>query len=134
MSASPDGNAPRAGTRETALPEARQESRGPASAPRPAGRRALPPRVQPLLEGPLLVEGPAEIVMPDGSVLHCERPVIALCTCRRTLRAPFCDTSHRPRLRRRARPEAGAAGSRPPRPEPPGPGAATEPAGEVDPS
>ncbi|MGA5198085.1 CDGSH iron-sulfur domain-containing protein [Streptomyces exfoliatus] len=56
--------------------------------------------MQPLLEGPLLVEGPADIVMPDGSVVHCERPVMALCTCRRSLRAPFCDTSHRPRLRR----------------------------------
>ncbi|MFB7512307.1 CDGSH iron-sulfur domain-containing protein [Streptomyces sp. NPDC056144] len=60
-----------------------------------------PIRVQPLPEGPLLVEGPAEIVMPDGSVILCERPMIALCTCRRSLRAPFCDTSHRPRLRRR---------------------------------
>ncbi|MFE7582470.1 CDGSH iron-sulfur domain-containing protein [Streptomyces gardneri] len=53
----------------------------------------------PVAEGPLLVEGPAEIVLPDGSVVLCERPVMALCTCRRTLRAPFCDTSHRPRLR-----------------------------------
>ncbi|MFE7547896.1 CDGSH iron-sulfur domain-containing protein [Streptomyces gardneri] len=53
----------------------------------------------PVVEGPLLVEGPAEIVLPDGSVILCERPVVALCTCRRTLRAPFCDTSHRPRLR-----------------------------------
>nr|WP_240981771.1 MULTISPECIES: CDGSH iron-sulfur domain-containing protein [unclassified Streptomyces] len=51
-------------------------------------------------EGPLLVEGPAEIVMPDGTVIRCERPVMALCTCRRSLRAPFCDTSHRRRTRR----------------------------------
>ncbi|MFF5710520.1 CDGSH iron-sulfur domain-containing protein [Streptomyces sp. NPDC012756] len=61
--------------------------------------RTSPPRIRPLPEGPLLVEGPAEIVMPDGSVILCERPVMALCTCRRTLRAPFCDTSHRRRLR-----------------------------------
>ncbi|MFF8837365.1 CDGSH iron-sulfur domain-containing protein [Streptomyces sp. NPDC015130] len=57
------------------------------------------PRVTPVVEGPLLMEGPAEIVLPDGSVVLCERPVLALCTCRRTLRPPFCDTSHRPRLR-----------------------------------
>ncbi|MGW6390291.1 CDGSH iron-sulfur domain-containing protein [Streptomyces sp. NPDC055103] len=71
-----------------------------ASAPRAgtATSRSAPPRVQPLAGGPLLVEGPVEIVMPDGSVVLCERPMVALCTCRRTLRAPFCDTSHRPRL------------------------------------
>ncbi|MEU5219663.1 CDGSH iron-sulfur domain-containing protein [Streptomyces sp. NPDC020807] len=69
----------------------------------------VPTRIQPLPEGPLLVEGPAEIVMPDGSVILCERPMMALCTCRRSLRAPFCDTSHRPRLRRRTgKPRAGA--------------------------
>lgn len=65
-------------------------------------------RVTPVAEGPLLVEGPVEIVLPDGSVILCERPVVALCTCRRTLRAPFCDTSHRsrPRATRAARSNA----------------------------
>lgn len=57
------------------------------------------PRAVPLREGPLLIEGPLEIVLPDGETRLCERPVIALCTCRRSLRAPFCDTSHRPRER-----------------------------------
>ncbi|MFI8766591.1 CDGSH iron-sulfur domain-containing protein [Streptomyces sp. NPDC053792] len=90
MSASPNENAP-----VVRVPEdggASDSRRG----------RPEPPRFRPLPEGPLLVEGPAEIVMPDGSVILCERPVMALCTCRRSLRAPFCDTSHRPRLRRRA--------------------------------
>ncbi|MGW7698043.1 CDGSH iron-sulfur domain-containing protein [Kitasatospora sp. NPDC054768] len=32
---------------------------------------------------------------------RCDRPVVALCACRRSRRYPFCDTSHR----RRARPE-----------------------------
>ncbi|MFJ7957830.1 CDGSH iron-sulfur domain-containing protein [Streptomyces sp. NPDC096319] len=81
-------------------------------APRPrAAGNAAPPRLRPLPEGPLLVEGPAEIVMPDGSVVLCERPVMALCTCRRTLRAPFCDTSHRPRTRRRGGGQAREAGA-----------------------
>ncbi|MFJ5831823.1 CDGSH iron-sulfur domain-containing protein [Streptomyces sp. NPDC093089] len=132
MSASPGGNAPRAGTREPAGPETPQGLRAGAAGPRSSGPRATPPRVQPLLEGPLLVEGPAEIVMPDGSVLRCERPVIALCTCRRTLRAPFCDTSHRPRLRRSVR--SRAAAEPPVRPEPAAPGGAGGPAGEVEPS
>ncbi|MEU2431659.1 CDGSH iron-sulfur domain-containing protein [Streptomyces sp. NPDC007861] len=37
--------------------------------------------------------------MPDGTVHLCERPTLALCTCRRSLRFPFCDTSHRTRVR-----------------------------------
>nr|WP_229819027.1 MULTISPECIES: CDGSH iron-sulfur domain-containing protein [Streptomyces] len=54
----------------------------------------------PVRGGPLLVEGPVEIVMPDGTVERCDRPTVALCMCRRSLRYPFCDTSHRPRIRR----------------------------------
>ncbi|GGY51657.1 hypothetical protein GCM10010363_35850 [Streptomyces omiyaensis] len=73
---------------------------GPDGAERPYGRGG-PPRIRPLPEGPVLVEGPAEIVMPDGTVIRCDRPVMALCTCRRSLRQPFCDTSHRPRRPRR---------------------------------
>ncbi|WP_426361734.1 CDGSH iron-sulfur domain-containing protein [Streptomyces sp. E-08] len=68
----------------------------------PGRGRTDPPRIRLLPEGPLLVEGPAEIVMPDGTVIRCERPVMALCTCRRSLRAPFCDTSHRSHARRSA--------------------------------
>ncbi|MET9954068.1 CDGSH iron-sulfur domain-containing protein [Streptomyces sp. NPDC006339] len=71
---------------------------GGAARPRPAAAR-----VTPVPDGPLLVEGPVEIVLDDGTVRRCDRPVIALCMCRRSLRAPFCDTSHRPRLRRGAR-------------------------------
>ena len=47
--------------------------------------------------GPLLVEGPVEIVLPDGTVRQDERPTVALCVCRRSKRYPFCDTSHRRR-------------------------------------
>ncbi|MEE1787081.1 CDGSH iron-sulfur domain-containing protein [Streptomyces sp. SP17BM10] len=52
--------------------------------------------------GPLLVEGPVEVVLPDGEVRLSERPVVALCACRRSRCYPFCDTSHRRRGRSRS--------------------------------
>lgn len=56
-------------------------------------------RITPVPGGPLLVEGPVEVEMPDGTLVRCERPVVALCMCRRSRRQPFCDASHRPRSR-----------------------------------
>ena len=50
-------------------------------------------------DGPVLVSGPVEIVLPDGSRVRSDRPVTALCVCRRSRRAPFCDTSHRRKVR-----------------------------------
>ncbi|WP_246126444.1 CDGSH iron-sulfur domain-containing protein [Embleya hyalina] len=50
--------------------------------------------------GPLLVEGPVEVVTDDGRVVVSDRCVVALCVCRRSRRYPFCDTSHRRRDRR----------------------------------
>jgi len=38
-------------------------------------------------------------LMPDGTTVTSERPVVALCACRRTKRYPFCDTSHRRKIR-----------------------------------
>ncbi|GAA2746649.1 MULTISPECIES: CDGSH iron-sulfur domain-containing protein [Kitasatospora] len=55
------------------------------------------PRVRLTERGPVLVDGPVEVVLPDGTAMHCDRPVVALCTCRRSRRFPFCDTSHRRR-------------------------------------
>ena len=46
-----------------------------------------------------LVDGPVEVEMPDGTLVVCDRPVVALCTCRRSRRQPFCDTSHRTKVR-----------------------------------
>jgi CDGSH-type Zn-finger protein len=51
-------------------------------------------------DGPVLVSGPVEVVLPDGRRVRSDRPVTAICVCRRSRRAPFCDTSHR----RKARP------------------------------
>jgi len=55
--------------------------------------------------GPFLVEGPVELELPDGTTVTSERPLVALCACRRTKRYPFCDTSHR-RKERPARTQA----------------------------
>jgi CDGSH-type Zn-finger protein len=46
-------------------------------------------------DGPVLLPGPVELVLPDGGRVRSERPVTALCVCRRSRRYPFCDTSHR---------------------------------------
>lgn len=55
-------------------------------------------RVTPVPGGPMLVEGPVEVQLPDGTLVRSDRPVVALCTCRRSRRQPWCDTSHRDRV------------------------------------
>ncbi|MZE77094.1 CDGSH iron-sulfur domain-containing protein [Streptomyces xinghaiensis] len=47
----------------------------------------------------MLVEGPVEVVLEDGSTERSDRFTVALCTCRRSRRFPWCDTSHRRRVR-----------------------------------
>lgn len=49
--------------------------------------------------GPLMVEGPARIELPDGAVVESDRFMVAICTCRRSKSYPLCDTSHRRRSR-----------------------------------
>jgi CDGSH-type Zn-finger protein len=61
-------------------------------------------------DGPLVVEGPVEVVMEDGSVVTSHRFAVALCTCRRSRTYPWCDTSHRRRVR--AGPQPHGSGSR----------------------
>ncbi|MFI0151167.1 CDGSH iron-sulfur domain-containing protein [Streptomyces lydicus] len=65
-----------------------------------------PRRVTLTPDGPLLVEGPVEVIGPDGTVVVSRRFVVALCTCRRSRSYPWCDTSHR----RRSPPGGRAAG------------------------
>lgn len=55
-------------------------------------------------EGPVLVEGPVEIAMEDGTTVVSDRFMVALCTCRRSRRYPLCDTSHRRKERGGASP------------------------------
>jgi CDGSH-type Zn-finger protein len=49
--------------------------------------------------GPVLVEGPVELSLDDGTTVQSDRFVVAVCACRRSRRYPFCDTSHRRRVR-----------------------------------
>ncbi|HEX6445270.1 MAG TPA: CDGSH iron-sulfur domain-containing protein [Streptosporangiales bacterium] len=56
-------------------------------------------RVRVVPGGPVLVEGPVEIVLDDGSVVRSDRFEVGICTCRRSHRYPLCDTSHRRRVR-----------------------------------
>ncbi|MFI7675720.1 CDGSH iron-sulfur domain-containing protein [Actinophytocola sp. NPDC049390] len=58
-----------------------------------------PRRVRVVPDGPLLVEGPVELVTDDGETVTSDRFVVAVCTCRRSKRYPLCDTSHRERVR-----------------------------------
>ncbi|KAA0022107.1 CDGSH iron-sulfur domain-containing protein [Antrihabitans cavernicola] len=49
--------------------------------------------------GPMLIDGPVDITMPDGSCVRSDRFVVAICMCRRSKSYPLCDTSHRQRCR-----------------------------------
>lgn len=69
-----------------------------------------PRRVTVDRDGPLLVEGPVEVVGDDGTVSVSSRFTVAICTCRRSRTYPWCDTSHRRRVKQHedkpTRPEA----------------------------
>ncbi|MFF3942427.1 CDGSH iron-sulfur domain-containing protein [Streptomyces phaeofaciens] len=58
-------------------------------------------RVTPTGDGPILVEGPVEVVLDDGRTARSDRFTVALCVCRRSRAYPWCDTSHRARQQRR---------------------------------
>ncbi|MET9896091.1 CDGSH iron-sulfur domain-containing protein [Streptomyces sp. NPDC006465] len=58
-----------------------------------------PRRVRVDPDGPLLVEGPVEVIGKDGSVTVSRRFTVAICTCRRSRTYPWCDTSHRRRVK-----------------------------------
>lgn len=60
---------------------------------------AEPRTVRVVPNGPLMVQGPVRIEMPDGSVVASDRFMVAICTCRRSKDYPMCDTSHRCRKR-----------------------------------
>lgn len=77
--------------RSEAAPIAPDEAR----VPGPAAAQAR--RVHYETGGPVLIEGPIEVVREDGTLVRSDRPVVALCACRRSRIFPFCDTSHRRR-------------------------------------
>ena len=49
--------------------------------------------------GPTLVEGPVELVTPNGDRVYSDRFMVAVCACRRSKNYPLCDTSHRRKVR-----------------------------------
>jgi CDGSH-type Zn-finger protein len=49
--------------------------------------------------GPLMIQGPVRIEMPDGTSVESDRFMVAICTCKRSKTYPLCDTSHRKRRR-----------------------------------
>ncbi|MFD3466623.1 CDGSH iron-sulfur domain-containing protein [Streptomyces sp. NPDC058682] len=77
------------------------------------GRRAA---VDP--QGPVLVEGPVEIALGNGTIARSDCFVVAVCTCRRSRTYPWCDTSHRPASGPTRRPRTGPRDA----PSQPGPG------------
>ncbi|MFB6822816.1 CDGSH iron-sulfur domain-containing protein [Streptomyces virginiae] len=72
---------------------------GPATTPCQASAQERARRVSVDPQGPVLVEGPVEIVLADGTVARSDRFMVAVCTCRRSRTYPWCDTSHRRRER-----------------------------------
>jgi CDGSH-type Zn-finger protein len=67
----------------------------PGTAPAGTPRR----RVRVVPDGPILIEGPVELTLPDGGTLCSDRFVVAVCQCRRSKLYPLCDASHRRRVR-----------------------------------
>ncbi|MBE7161529.1 MAG: CDGSH iron-sulfur domain-containing protein [Williamsia herbipolensis] len=55
--------------------------------------------VRMVTNGPIMVEGPVRVEMPDGEVVESDRFMVALCACKRSKTFPLCDTSHRRRAR-----------------------------------
>ncbi|MFE4621151.1 CDGSH iron-sulfur domain-containing protein [Streptomyces sp. NPDC056747] len=97
MPRTPDGVAPCAITTAAAeAPSATAPSAASATAQipsRPARRIAID------RQGPILIEGPVEIVLADGTLARSDRFMVAVCMCRRSRAYPWCDTSHRSRER-----------------------------------
>ena len=58
-----------------------------------------PRLVRVIPNGPVMVQGPVRIELPDGSVVASDRFMVAICACRRSQIYPLCDTSHRRRCR-----------------------------------
>ena len=49
--------------------------------------------------GPMLIEGPVDLVTDDGARVCSDRFMVAVCMCRRSKNYPLCDTSHRRKVR-----------------------------------
>ena len=58
-----------------------------------------PSQIRIVAGGPMMVQGPVSIEMPDGTVVESDRFMVAICMCKRSKTYPLCDTSHRRRER-----------------------------------
>jgi CDGSH-type Zn-finger protein len=67
-----------------------------------------PRRVRIVPKGPVMVEGPVQIELPDGSIVESDRFMVAICACKRSKTYPLCDTSHRRKSREKKPPEGSA--------------------------
>ena len=59
-------------------------------------------QVQVIAGGPVIIEGPVSIELPDGQTVESDRFKVAICACRRSRTYPLCDTSHRKKARKSA--------------------------------
>ena len=51
-------------------------------------------QIQAMKNGPLLIEGKAEITDENGDVNETKGKMVALCRCGQSANKPFCDGSH----------------------------------------
>jgi CDGSH-type Zn-finger protein len=58
-------------------------------------RREGGPQVVACPDGPLLLRGDVDIVLPDGTPIPRNRKTVALCRCGLSTIKPFCDGTHR---------------------------------------
>lgn len=68
-----------------------------------SGRRSVV--VTPCADGPILVRGADVIHDAEGTAHVVTRPVVALCTCDKSQRLPWCDGTHKAVERGRRRRE-----------------------------
>jgi CDGSH-type Zn-finger protein len=62
-------------------------------------------RLTPCPGGPTLVRRADLVLDEDGTLYPVDRPVVALCTCGKSRRKPWCDSTHKS-IRRDRRPAA----------------------------
>lgn len=57
----------------------------------------IPGRIEQLPDGPMLVRGVTMIRDVEGAEHPVTRPVVAICVCGLSQRAPWCDATHKVR-------------------------------------
>lgn len=54
-------------------------------------------------DGPILVRGATTVIGQDGREHAVTRPVVAVCSCERSARMPWCDSTHKSIVRQALR-------------------------------